>query len=465
MLALLLVGAAPPETPQQVPKPASQPGAASPSAPAVAAAARPVLASAPKPERDALDHLLKHSSWARRAVAVMRLERYGCEESRQMLLKAMTDPAWQVRAFALRALVRRGDKIDPTLIADETEPRVIRTALRYRLGFDIARLGRGIRVLARSEDLEDRMLAVELAAASGDDDLRELARETCKSVILKMDRVEAGVLSPRLAALTGQRHLRRFYEWKDWLLKTGRRFSVLPAFALDEGAGPQPPSLIAQLESDQFAGIEAYMAGLSSKDLDLAILLDCTASMFGEISAAQGGIDDMMRFVGDIVSSARVAVVAYRDDHDEWETMHWDFTGDINQAREALWRLTADGGGDFPEAVYPAMKLAFTKLSWRKESTKVLVLVGDAPPHVGFGAQCVDMAERARGSAQVTTHAIQVEGKDVKHFPEIAKAGGGRCVSLADDDSLMAEITGLTLADRFEQEFREFFQVYLELCR
>ena len=382
-----------------------------------------------------------------------------------MLLKAMIDPAWQVRAFALRALVRRGDKVDPTLLADETEPRVIRAALRYRLGYDIARLGRGVRVLARSDDLEDRMLAVELAAASGDEELRELARETCKSIILKMDRVEGGVLSPRLVALTGQRHLRRFYEWKDWLMKTGRRFDVSPAFALDEGAGPQPPSLIAQLESDQFTGIEAYMAGLSSKDLDLAILLDCTASMFGEISAAQGGIDDMMRFVGDIVSSARVAVVAYRDDHDEWETMHWDFTGDITQAREALWRLTADGGGDFPEAVYPAMKLAFTRLTWRKESTKVLVLVGDAPPHVGFGTQCVDMAERAHASAQVTTHAIQVEGKDVKHFPEISKAGGGRCVSLENDDALMAEITGLTLADRFEQEFREFFQVYLELCR
>jgi Mg-chelatase subunit ChlD len=158
-------------------------------------------------------------------------------------------------------------------------------------------------------------------------------------------------------------------------------------------------------------------------------------------------------------------VVGYRDQRDEWETQYWDFTGDVDAARAALWRLSADGGGDFPEAVFPAMKLAFTKLSWRNESTKVLVLVGDAPPHIGFGTQCVDMAERARASAQVTTHAIQVEGKEVKHFPEIAKAGGGRCVSLEDDDSLMAEIAGLTLADRYEEEFREFFRVYLELCR
>jgi len=93
------------------------------------------------------------------------------------------------------------------------------------------------------------------------------------------------------------------------------------------------------------------------------------------------------------------------------------------------------------------------------------VLVGDAPPHVGFGGSCIDMAERAQRDSQVTTHVIEAEGKEVKHFPEIAKAGGGRCVPLDDDDSLVAEITGLTLAERYEQEFREFFRVYLELCR
>jgi hypothetical protein len=75
------------------------------------------------------------------------------------------------------------------------------------------------------------------------------------------------------------------------------------------------------------------------------------------------------------------------------------------------------------------------------------------------------MARRAHDDAQVTTHVIEAEGKEVKHFPEIAEAGGGRCVMLDDDDLLVAEITGLTLADRYEQEFREFFQVYLELCR
>ncbi len=442
--------------------PTTQPIASAVSTPA---SPRPSFAEAPQPERDAINRLLAGTSWARLAVGIIRLERFGCDASRQMLTKALADPTWQVRVFAIRSLARRGDTIDPQTLANEQEPRVIRAALRYHVSIDIERVGRGAKFLARSSSLEDKMLAVELAVTIDDDDLREMAQETARQVILKMDRIEAGVLSPRLAAVTGQRGIRRNYHWQEWLMKRGRRFELRPAFALEEGAGPQPPSLLAQLDSEQFVGVETYMNMLGQRELDLAVLLDCTASMFGEISAAQGGVDDLLIFTGDLVSSARLAIVGFRDRRDEFETKAWDFTGDVEAARKQLWTLSADGGGDAPEAVYPALKLAFTQLTWRPESTKVLILVGDAPPHIGYGQMSADLAKRARDEARVTTHTIQAEGKEVKFFDAIAKAGGGRCVSLEDDDLLIAEITGLTLGDRYEDEFRQFFEVYLELCR
>ncbi len=111
------------------------------------------------------------------------------------------------------------------------------------------------------------------------------------------------------------------------------------------------------------------------------------------------------------------------------------------------------------------MKFAYQNFTWKPESTKVLVLVGDAPPHVGLGANCVKLATIAFEKADLITHVIQAGGRDVKHFSEIAEAGGGHCVTLKDNDSLIAEITGLTLGDAFEEEFREFFKVYLALCR
>jgi hypothetical protein len=92
------------------------------------------------------------------------------------------------------------------------------------------------------------------------------------------------------------------------------------------------------------------------------------------------------------------------------------------------------------------------------------VLVGDAPPHTGEGALCVRLAERgARGGWK--THVIQAEGEDVPHFADIAKAGDGQCVNLADGNSVIAEICGLTIGDRFRPQIDEFFQTYLALCR
>ena len=94
-----------------------------------------------------------------------------------------------------------------------------------------------------------------------------------------------------------------------------------------------------------------------------------------------------------------------------------------------------------------------------------VVLVGDSPPHVGYGELSAKLAERARIEADLTTHTIQAKDKQVKHFPEIAEFGGGRCVLLKDTDAIVPEIAGLSLSDRFQDEFAEFFRVYLQLCR
>ena len=97
--------------------------------------------------------------------------------------------------------------------------------------------------------------------------------------------------------------------------------------------------------------------------------------MWAELADAQGGIDDLMLFAGDVVDTLRVALVGYRDQRDEFETKVWDFTPDIALARRRLWSLTAGGGGDRPEAVYPALRLAYTRLGWRPE----LLGLGNAP--------------------------------------------------------------------------------------
>lgn len=421
------------------------------------------FADAPKVEQEAIQRMLADESWARRAVAAMRLERYDCDASRDLLLALLRDKTWQVRCFAIRTLAHRQITEQPTWFEAESDPRVIRTALRYGYSMDNERLARGVRTLAQSNVLRDKLLAAEIGSIANDPELLKLAQESVRLVILRMNRTEAGAFSPRLALLTGQMNLKRPHQWQQWLTKTGRNLKLTGGSSreLKRHIG----SAISALESEQFVGLENYMSKLAEHEVDLAIALDCTASMSGEIMAAQGGIDDMMTFVGDVVDSVRLALIAYRDRGDEFETKAWPFADDVATIREQLWLLSADGGGDEPEAVYPAMRLAFTQLQWRNDAQKVFVIVGDAPPHPGYGAVCAKLAKQARDAASVMTHVVQAKGKDVKHFAEIAEGGGGRCVTMKDADTLMAEITGLTLGDRFTDEFREFYRVYLELCR
>lgn len=423
------------------------------------------LAAAGDLERQTLDRLLSSDAWTRKALATMRLERYRGADSRVILEGLAADPAWQVRVFAIRALGRRGETRAEDAFADEFDPKVLRAALRYGYALSPERVERGVRFLARSGDLHDKMLAVELGIASGDEQLAELAHETARTIILRMGRIEAGTLSPRLAAVTGAPDLRRDYRWRKWLRTAGRQFP-LHAVMTTPGGDAVTPGRLASLDPQQFADLEGYIAELGKRSVDLAICLDCTASMGAELADAQGGIDDLMLFAGDVVGTLRVAMVAYRDRRDEFETKGWDFTSDVDLARSHLWSLGAAGGGDTPEAVYPALKMAYGRFTWDPASTRVLVLVGDAPPHVGYGTACIDMARHA-GEQGLTTHVIEADKREVKHFPQIAAAGHGRCVSLPNDGdaSLIVEIAGLTLGERFESAMREFFETYLDLCR
>ncbi len=71
----------------------------------------------------------------------------------------------------------------------------------------------------------------------------------------------------------------------------------------------------------------------------------------------------------------------------------------------------------------------------------------------------------AHARAGLVTHVIQTTKEEVKHFPQIAEAGHGRCVSLVEDDLLIPEIAGLTIGERFAEELRDFFAIYLSVCR
>src|SRR5512144_3175179 len=120
--------------------------------------------------------------------------------------------------------------------------------------------------------------------------------------------------------------------------------------------------------------------------LDLVFCVDLTGSMSPFIQAARAQmtsiLDALRAQLGD---GLRVGVVAYRDHCDGKKVCEkHDFMADARAVKATLDGLQILGGGDYPEAVFTGLD-ACVKLPWREGAYRVIVLVGDAPPH-GCGA-------------------------------------------------------------------------------
>ncbi|MFM8639989.1 MAG: vWA domain-containing protein [Planctomycetota bacterium] len=415
-----------------------------------------------------------HGSWLRRMVSAMRLERPGTDAAREFLLALAVDPDPRVRSAAVLSCARAGIDANPALGDAEQDPRVLRNMLRCGWQLDAARIERGARILARSDDNSERLLAVELIGALQgqgpgrcDERLADFGKDTLRSVIARLDRDDGGALSPRIAALTGARDSRQDWKWRIWLDRNRgsmRIDAVVPA----RKAGPGEDNAVAKLDDGAFVRFAGALDTLFRRPIDLGVAIDCTGSMAGEIAQAQAGIDDLMRFVNAVTAGLRVGIVGYRDQQDDFKTLGWDFAAEPPVVRERLWKLSAEGGGDEPELVQEALKVAYGRFTWRTDAQQVMVLVGDAPPTPGWGTRCVEMAReaRARGiTREVLSDRDERQPAEVKHFPDIARAGGGRVIRLDARTDLAAELAGLALSDTWHDQVVAVFERYLLLCR
>jgi len=396
-----------------------------PPEPAAAATAEVRLGDATPEESEALNRLATSRAWTSRALAAMRLERFDCAASAGRLLSLTGDPSWRVRAYAFACLARRGVPVATEVLESERDPRVLRAIVRGRYAVPQATLDARIAPLERSARPTDGALALEILAALGRDEdaaIRKRMDELLRLVIVRMDRTEAGTLSARLAAITAAQDFGREHRWREWYRKARRNPGFRDAALVPSapaGARLVAPNKVATLPPADFIAFEGYLASVADRPMDLAILIDCTASMWRELSDAQSSITDLVDFLGSVTGGVRIAIVGYRDRTDAWEMRAWDFTPSVAEAEKRLWALSAEGGGDEPESVYSAMKQALSKFSWlpdvrppAPQPIRALVLVGDAPPHVGEGTLCIELAKRAFTRGGVRTYGIVARDKE-----------------------------------------------------
>ena len=90
------------------------------------------------------------------------------------------------------------------------------------------------------------------------------------------------------------------------------------------------------------------------------LLIDTTNSMQSIIDEVKNEVRGFIGNLQQMVPASRVAVVAYRDKGDEYVTKWVDFSFKTDKVQNFVANLRADGGGDYPEAVYEAVDAAMT---------------------------------------------------------------------------------------------------------
>ena len=132
--------------------------------------------------------------------------------------------------------------------------------------------------------------------------------------------------------------------------------------------------------------------------LDLALVIDTTGSMSDELDYLKVEIDSIAKTIYQMFPKVdqRYSLVVYRDDGDQYVTRTFDFTGSLAEFRATLSEQSANGGGNYPEAMHLALESA-EQLDWRdEEAARVLFLVADAPPHDRFAQRTLDAVEGLR---------------------------------------------------------------------
>lgn len=242
--------------------------------------------------------------------------------------------------------------------------------------------------------------------------------------------------------------------------------------AYDRKFGPPPPAwspappLPPELRFEDYGADELDWAkGKLDGALDLVFLVDETGSMGAFIQVVQ---QQLLRIIETISSqplcrTLQVGLVRYRDhppqDHSYVTKVH-ALTAKVDEIREAVLTMHADGGGDAPEAVTDGL-FELVNLNWRPGSVRTVVWIGDAPPHGvckardGFpnGCPCgrhwYAQAESCREMG-IAVHGVICGHADVdtqEVFKLVSRTARGVCVSLDQAPLLVPLITGVAARD------------------
>ncbi|MCL2634210.1 MAG: VWA domain-containing protein [Oscillospiraceae bacterium] len=195
-------------------------------------------------------------------------------------------------------------------------------------------------------------------------------------------------------------------------------------------------------ELSEFIQVELTGSYTPVKTLDLMLVFDTTGSMGDELSYLQAEFENIINTVNrnHVDVPVRLSVNFYRDHGDEYLILPYDFTDDVKSAINILKKQSANGGGDYPEALDLALLNAVYEHKWDEDSVKIMILVLDAPCH--YNATTIENMKKAiMGAAEQGIRIIPVACSGVDLDAEfllrcLAMTSGGTYTFLTDHSGI-----------------------------
>ncbi len=195
---------------------------------------------------------------------------------------------------------------------------------------------------------------------------------------------------------------------------------------------PKGPGLLARPETldpdDPSWRKDLELPRLNIDALSMSIVMDATGSMKSAIAWVKQDVERILRAMKLISREPSIGITFYRDQGEEFLVRAYKQTASGKALATAIRGVNAKGGGDFPEAVYAALKTALSDPGWPKGhsagSHKVLVVVGDAPPHsANMGKIKTLLTTKAKEGYR--TYCLKVRNADYLRARSAARANGG----------------------------------------
>jgi Mg-chelatase subunit ChlD len=196
--------------------------------------------------------------------------------------------------------------------------------------------------------------------------------------------------------------------------------------------------------------------------LEIVVCLDSTGSMAEVIESAKANLRALVRRLRTLAPRVRIGLVTY----DDGAIVRVPLTTDEDVLEKALGGVFASGGGDYEEGVDKAIRLAARqeKVAWSRKALRVVVVVGDAPPHeedVGpllrrlAAIRDDDLFESPLRVDTISTAQAEVDADGlVPHFAEIARAGHGTALRLKSTRDLVTELVTASFGPSWRDAIR-----------